>query len=193
MTYCLFLLVAHHQAYQIKQFKFATLVDTFFYWCKNYGWLIDQTRRTYNQWQWIHFYSSVLQLPGRLVQVQGQLLPYATGEADMVGCPRQLHRQRRKPGLRVWQSRGRVRSEHWRHYWGKDQSLFFVGFNLSVRYPPKSVIVWAWFVQEPWSSGYGRRHKLRRSWVLIKALCTGLTFFTYICCKNCNLLFDKAT
>ena len=40
--------------------------------------------------------------------------------------------------------------------------------------------------QEPWSSGYGKRLTFRRSWVRIPALYTGWTFFTYICCKNCN-------
>ena len=28
---------------------------------------------------------------------------------------------------------------------------------------------------------------LRWSWVQIPALYTGLTFFTFICCKNCNV------
>ena len=39
---------------------------------------------------------------------------------------------------------------------------------------------------EPWSSGYGKRLMLQRSWVRILATYTGWTFFTNICCKNCN-------
>ena len=40
----------------------------------------------------------------------------------------------------------------------------------------------------PWSSGYGRRLTIQRSWVWIPAPYTGWTwhFFTLICCKNCN-------
>ena len=34
--------------------------------------------------------------------------------------------------------------------------------------------------QEPWSSGYGRRLMLQRSWVWILAPYTGWTFFTYL-------------
>ena len=45
---------------------------------------------------------------------------------------------------------------------------------------------------EPWSSDYGRRLIIERSWVRIPALYTGWTrhFFTLICCKNC--LFERA-
>ena len=39
---------------------------------------------------------------------------------------------------------------------------------------------------EPWPSGYGKRLMFQRLWVRILALYTGWTFFTYICCKNCN-------
>ena len=38
-------------------------------------------------------------------------------------------------------------------------------------------------LREPWSSGYGGRFML---WVRIPVLYTLWTFFTYICCKNCN-------
>ena len=40
--------------------------------------------------------------------------------------------------------------------------------------------------REPWSSGYGKRLTFQRMWVQILALHTAWTFFTYICCKNCN-------
>ena len=42
--------------------------------------------------------------------------------------------------------------------------------------------------QEPWSSGYGRRLVFQRLWVQILASNTGWTFFTFICCKNCNVV-----
>ena len=44
------------------------------------------------------------------------------------------------------------------------------------------------FERETWSSGYGRRLTIQRSWVRIPAPYTGWTwhFFTLICCKNCN-------
>ena len=38
---------------------------------------------------------------------------------------------------------------------------------------------------EPWSRGNGRR--LVFQWVRIPALCTGWTFFPFLCCKNCNV------
>ena len=41
--------------------------------------------------------------------------------------------------------------------------------------------------REPLSSGQGRRLVIRRFWVQILALDTGCTFFTLICCKNCNV------
>ena len=40
--------------------------------------------------------------------------------------------------------------------------------------------------QEPWSSGNGTRLMFKRLGVRIPAPYTGLTFFTYICCKNWN-------
>ena len=40
--------------------------------------------------------------------------------------------------------------------------------------------------REPWSSGFGKRLTFQRLWVRIPAPYTGWTFFTYICCKNCN-------
>ena len=40
-------------------------------------------------------------------------------------------------------------------------------------------------VQEPWSSGYGRRLMYWRPWVRIPALYNGWTFFKSICRKNC--------
>ena len=40
--------------------------------------------------------------------------------------------------------------------------------------------------REPWSSGYGRRLMFWRSWVQIPAPYAGWTFFTFLCCKNCN-------
>ena len=45
--------------------------------------------------------------------------------------------------------------------------------------------------REPWSSGYGKRLTFRRSWVRIPAPYTGWTFFTYICCKNCNVCLKR--
>ena len=39
---------------------------------------------------------------------------------------------------------------------------------------------------KPWSSAYGRRPMCKRSSVWIPAPYTGWTFFTFICCKNCN-------
>ena len=39
------------------------------------------------------------------------------------------------------------------------------------------------FGREPWSSGYGRRLMLLRSWVRIPVPYTGSTFLTLICCK----------
>ena len=39
---------------------------------------------------------------------------------------------------------------------------------------------------EPWSSGYRKKLTFQRSWVRIPAPYTGWTFFTFICCKNCN-------
>ena len=47
------------------------------------------------------------------------------------------------------------------------------------------------FGQEPWSSGYGKRLTFQRSWVRIPAPYTGWTFFTYICCKNCNVCLKR--
>ena len=49
--------------------------------------------------------------------------------------------------------------------------------------------------REPWSSGYGRRLTILRSWVWIPAPYTGWTwhFFTLICCKNCNNVCLKKT
>ena len=44
---------------------------------------------------------------------------------------------------------------------------------------------------QPWPSGYGRRLMFRRLWVRIPALYTGWTFFTFICCKNCNCLLEN--
>ena len=43
------------------------------------------------------------------------------------------------------------------------------------------------FRREPWSSGNGRRLMFQRSGVQILAPNTGWTFFTFICCRNCNL------
>ena len=45
--------------------------------------------------------------------------------------------------------------------------------------------------REPLSSGYGRRLMFQRSWVWIPAPYTGWTFFTFICCKNCNVYLKK--
>ena len=45
--------------------------------------------------------------------------------------------------------------------------------------------------REPWSSGYGKRLTFQRSWVRIPAQYTGWTFFTYICCKNCNVCLKR--
>ena len=40
--------------------------------------------------------------------------------------------------------------------------------------------------QDPWSSGYGKRLTFGRSLVRFPAPYTGWTFFTFICCKNCD-------
>ena len=40
-------------------------------------------------------------------------------------------------------------------------------------------------------SGYGRRLMYWRSWIRIPALFTGWTFFTYFCCKNCNVCLQR--
>ena len=45
--------------------------------------------------------------------------------------------------------------------------------------------------REPWSSGYRRRLMSWRSWVWIPTLYIGCTFFTYISCKNCNVLLKR--
>ena len=42
---------------------------------------------------------------------------------------------------------------------------------------------------EPWSSGFGRRFLSWRSWVRISA--PDGYIFTYICCKNCNVLIER--
>ena len=44
---------------------------------------------------------------------------------------------------------------------------------------------------EPWSSGYGKRLLFQSSWFRIQAPYTGWTFFTFICCKNCNLCLKR--
>ena len=46
-------------------------------------------------------------------------------------------------------------------------------------------------VQKDWSSGYVRRLMFRSSWVGIPAPNTGWTFFTYICCKVCNVCLKR--
>ena len=47
-------------------------------------------------------------------------------------------------------------------------------------------------MQEPWSSGYGRRLMFQRLWVWIPALCTGWSFFHIpICCKICNVCLKR--
>ena len=45
--------------------------------------------------------------------------------------------------------------------------------------------------RKPWSCGYGKRLTFLRSWVRIPAPYTGWTFFTYICCKNCNVCLKR--
>ena len=45
--------------------------------------------------------------------------------------------------------------------------------------------------REPSSSGYGKRLTFWRSWVQIPVPYTGWTFFTYICCQNCNVVCLK--
>ena len=58
------------------------------------------------------------------------------------------------------------------------------------RFPKSNLTLFGGWV--PWSSGFGRWLMFERSWVQIPALCTGWTFFTYICCKNCTVcLFEK--
>ena len=54
-------------------------------------------------------------------------------------------------------------------------------------FPAEPVVTWQKktcldgpFGWEPWSSGYGRRLIIRRSWVRIPAPNTGWTFFTYL-------------
>ena len=44
---------------------------------------------------------------------------------------------------------------------------------------------------EPRSSGYGRRLVFQRSWVRIPAPYTGWIFFTFICCKKCNICLKR--
>ena len=46
---------------------------------------------------------------------------------------------------------------------------------------------------EPWSSGYGRRLTLQRSWVQIPVPDTGWTwhFFTFNCCKTCIVCLKR--
>ena len=46
-------------------------------------------------------------------------------------------------------------------------------------------------VRELWSSGYGRRLMIWRSWVWIPALFTGWTFFTFICCIYCDVSLKR--
>ena len=45
--------------------------------------------------------------------------------------------------------------------------------------------------REPWSGGYGRRLVFQRLCVQIKAPYTGWTFFSYICCKNCDVYLKR--
>ena len=45
--------------------------------------------------------------------------------------------------------------------------------------------------REPWCSGYGRRLVSWRSWIWIPAPDIGWTFFTHICCKNCNVCLKR--
>ena len=63
------------------------------------------------------------------------------------------------------------------------------GANLQYRFNCASKNTISWL--EPWSSGYERRLKFKRLWVQIPAPYTGWTFFTLICCKNCNNVFLK--
>ena len=44
---------------------------------------------------------------------------------------------------------------------------------------------------EPWSSGYGKRLMFQRSWVRFPAPYTDWTFFTFICCKNCEVCLKR--
>ena len=44
---------------------------------------------------------------------------------------------------------------------------------------------------EPWSSGYGWQLMFKRSWVQIPVPNTGWTFFTLVCCKNCNVCLKR--
>ena len=45
--------------------------------------------------------------------------------------------------------------------------------------------------REPWSGGYGKRLTFRRLWVWIQVPYTGWTFFSYICCKICNVCLKR--
>ena len=51
----------------------------------------------------------------------------------------------------------------------------------------KKVII----AREPWSGGYGKRLTYRRLWVWIQVPYTGWTFFSYICCKICNVCLKR--
>ena len=44
---------------------------------------------------------------------------------------------------------------------------------------------------EPWSRGYWRRLIFQRSWIWIPAPYTRWTFFTFICCQNCNVCLKR--
>ena len=48
-----------------------------------------------------------------------------------------------------------------------------------------------WAGRERWSSGSGRRLMFQRSWVWLSAPYTGWTFFTFICCKYCNVSLKR--
>ena len=73
--------------------------------------------------------------------------------------------------------------------WGQFCSLATRTFNHFEKL--SSIIHPSLWGREPWSSGYGKRLVFRRSWVRILTLYTGWTFFTFICCKNCDVCLKK--
>ena len=64
-------------------------------------------------------------------------------------------------------------------------------FNCSNYYKFQTCLKMVKLGGNSWSSGYSRRLILQRSWVPILAPYTGWTFFTFICCKICNLCLKR--
>ena len=67
---------------------------------------------------------------------------------------------------------------------------FCVNFTCNLKVNRKSKNIKS-IGREPWSSGYGKRLMFQKSFIWILAQYTGWTFFTNICCKNCNACLKR--